>query len=191
MDLVVVRVLNASVLLVLGLCCLLGHDGQAQTTTPQEANTDDDVLDLFPSDLYDISNLPPEFPMLVAGAAAVLLAIVLALGVGCYCVERKRRADAALVSAYIAKEREEERRRVQEENARRAAREHEAAVAAAWAAKQANANNSSTADREAASQQQRGGVNSLQEVVSDAHPATSTTDPRTPKNWGMDTSFLF
>ena len=169
--------------------------GQAQSTSFPDspsvtttANPGELLWTIFPQDLYDSSDFPQEFPYLVAGAAAILLAIVLALGIGCYFIERKRRIDASLI-AKIAENRrkqeqentlaEQERQQADQERRRRQAEQEEAARREAAVLQQENATAKSDKDEEKA------------QTVSAPPDDSDQTIQATDMNWGMDTSFIF
>lgn len=180
------------------MVCLMAAPAASQTqstsvpaspSTTTTTNPGELLWTIFPQDLYDSSDFPQEFPYLVAGAAATLLAIILTIGIGCFFIERKRRIDAALVAA-IAEDRrrqereralaaEQERRRAEEEQTRRQAEEDEAARREAAMRAEVNAHAQSDGHEE-----------KLQ--TTSPPPDDGAQVPNANNmNWGMDTSFIF
>ena len=64
------------------------------------------LWDIFP-EVYDMSQLPEEFTIILGVGIGIVLLIVLTLGIGCFCLEKKRRDNAMKLAAYLEEHRNE------------------------------------------------------------------------------------
>ena len=83
---------------------------QQTTSIPNATTTEDSryamLWDIFP-EVYDMSQLPEEFTIILGVGIGIVLLIVLTLGIGCFCLEKKRRDNAMKLAAYLEEHRNE------------------------------------------------------------------------------------
>ena len=164
-----------STLLANSVTCI---SAQTTTTTTTSTATTQPVIvwTIFPPDLYDTANFPTDYPIYISAGCAMVVAIVLTIGIGCYCIEKKRRTEARMLQHYQKTERDielaEEERRREEEEARKRAKE---------------------AARKAEEEAREKALREREKATAEQTAAEDTSSPsrRSMKNWGMETSFIF
>lgn len=157
------------------LVCTIIHVTHAQMVSTEGI----DIDDIFPSWLYDTSELTPEFPIFVGVCAGLLCLIVLVLGIGCCCLERKRRQDVETINEILNKEKVAKIRKLEAEQKEREIK--------------TELSMQGIEDKDVwsyESQEQLPTDNSNEKPIS-AHVTPNEKSPSAKKNWGVSSRFLF